>query len=455
MKNSIISFLILLSSNCFALSAAILDNGIDYSHRDLQSRVSINFSERENNSDDDRNGYIDDIRGWNFIDMNNEVFDFKRDLEISDDIKLYYELKAKKSLGTITDEESKTYSLLLKDQDLKKRRKELTSWIHGTHVGAIAINTHYLPKELRASDIKVLPVVYLGKAVKGVAKSPDFSPIQTNSLSKKKLHIKKYWQKYHSWQINKLSLAVDYAHKKVIVYNGSFGQSFSGATEMIANVYKEQFKKEMKKEEATKEARLFMSKLNASAKKLFHKYPNNLFIFSAGNKKLNTDEYLHFPSGANASNSISVGASYKRNTMAYFSNYGKNSVDLFAPGVAISSAVPYQEYLKINGTSQAAPFVTNISLIAFSLAQKLKVSLGPTQLRRILLETVDKREDLKDKSRSSGVIYPERVFDTIRNMKRHSLTNSINKAIRKWPSIPLDKEVQSYEEALFIDLPSN
>ncbi len=55
---------------------AFMDTGIDYTHPDLAENIWINPGEIPGNGiDDDANGYIDDIRGWNFYDDNNEVLD--------------------------------------------------------------------------------------------------------------------------------------------------------------------------------------------------------------------------------------------------------------------------------------------------------------------------------------------------------------------------------------------
>lgn len=56
---------------------AIIDCGIDYTHPDLADNIWMNEDEIANNSiDDDSNGYVDDIRGWNFFDDNNDVLDY-------------------------------------------------------------------------------------------------------------------------------------------------------------------------------------------------------------------------------------------------------------------------------------------------------------------------------------------------------------------------------------------
>lgn len=55
----------------------VIDTGVDYNHTDLSSRVWINQAEQNGNSgvDDDANGYVDDIRGWDFADHDNNPMD--------------------------------------------------------------------------------------------------------------------------------------------------------------------------------------------------------------------------------------------------------------------------------------------------------------------------------------------------------------------------------------------
>jgi subtilisin len=55
---------------------AVLDTGVDYNHQDLKNNIWINTQEIAGNGiDDDGNGYIDDIQGWNFDSSNNNVLD--------------------------------------------------------------------------------------------------------------------------------------------------------------------------------------------------------------------------------------------------------------------------------------------------------------------------------------------------------------------------------------------
>jgi hypothetical protein len=56
---------------------AVVDSGVDYTHLDLDDNIWQNAGEiPDNGIDDDRNGYIDDIRGWDFVYQDNNPMDF-------------------------------------------------------------------------------------------------------------------------------------------------------------------------------------------------------------------------------------------------------------------------------------------------------------------------------------------------------------------------------------------
>ncbi|MGE5579277.1 MAG: fibronectin type III domain-containing protein [Bacillota bacterium] len=55
---------------------AVIDTGIDITHEDLEDNMWVNAGEiPDNGIDEDGNGYVDDVHGWNFVENSNQVFD--------------------------------------------------------------------------------------------------------------------------------------------------------------------------------------------------------------------------------------------------------------------------------------------------------------------------------------------------------------------------------------------
>ena len=116
-----------------------------------------------------------------------------------------------------------------------------------------------------------------------------------------------------------------------------------------------------------------------------------LLVHAAGNDSKNTDYYYNYPSGllndgSIATNWIEVGASswkLDENIVATFSNYGKQSVDIFAPGVDIYSTIPDNDYDTNSGTSMAAPVVSGIAALLLSYFPHLT----PEQVVEIIIKS--------------------------------------------------------------------
>ncbi len=120
-----------------------------------------------------------------------------------------------------------------------------------------------------------------------------------------------------------------------------------------------------------------------------------LFVHAAGNDGLDLDlpENSNYPNDAyslngtaSEDNYLSVGAltpSYGPDMIATFSNYGKKGVDLFAPGDEIYSTLPNSNYGVEGGTSMAAPAVAGMA----ALIRSLYPHLTAVQVKRIILDS--------------------------------------------------------------------
>jgi subtilisin family serine protease len=115
-----------------------------------------------------------------------------------------------------------------------------------------------------------------------------------------------------------------------------------------------------------------------------------LLIHAAGNDGADLNEEGNFPNqdyagGGRAANWIEVGASswHGDNLAADFSNYGRGKVDVFAPGVSILSTIPDAGYGRLDGTSMAAPVVTGIAATLLAYFPELTA----VQVREIILQS--------------------------------------------------------------------
>ncbi len=124
-----------------------------------------------------------------------------------------------------------------------------------------------------------------------------------------------------------------------------------------------------------------------------------LLIHAAGNDSENNDVVLNYPhrkykKRGKCKTWIEVGASSwgdNGNFVGSFSNYGKKSVDIFAPGVDIHSTTPGNEYKNASGTSMASPVVAGVAALVWSYYPKLSAK----QLKKILLKSSVKFENLE------------------------------------------------------------
>merc|ERR1719491_834445 len=115
------------------------------------------------------------------------------------------------------------------------------------------------------------------------------------------------------------------------------------------------------------------------------KKKGHLFIIAAGNEATDNDKLPTYPCSYANENVICVAASDQNDRLAHFSNYGKKSVDVAAPGVHILSTYTNPAYGHMQGTSMATPFVSGLAALIWDY----KPSLSWRDVRNAIVNTAD------------------------------------------------------------------
>ena len=331
---------------------AVLDSGIDIDHDDLKENIWKNNNEIPGNKiDDDNNGFIDDIYGWNYLGeayfeqleltrLLGKGTDFPEKEEAqkdydkrfanarSENIKKYY-LNFDFRGRTTGDDPDNFDEVDYGDNNVKHIRPDES---HGTHVAGI----------IAASRNN-------GFGIDGVA----------NNVKIMSLRVVPYGDEYDK----DVALGIKYAADNgAHIINTSFGKGFSPHSDKV------------------REAIAY-----AASKDV-------LIVNAAGNDNDDLDVVPVYPNdsfknGPEVSdNFISVGALnpyFGKYLKAGFSNYGKINVDVFAPGVNIRSLIPENKYDSFSGTSMASPGVAGVAAVLKSYFPKLKAN----ELKKILIES--------------------------------------------------------------------
>jgi subtilisin family serine protease len=131
-----------------------------------------------------------------------------------------------------------------------------------------------------------------------------------------------------------------------------------------------------------------------------------LMVFAAGNDGANTDKDPHYPSAFDSPYIVSVAASSASGWMPGWSNYGKVSVDLGAPGEDVYSSynplcncAEHKFYGYLSGTSMASPQVAGAAALILSINPRLT----NLEVKQILISTVTPDPDFKD-TVSGGIL---------------------------------------------------
>ncbi len=356
---------------------AVIDNGVDIEHEDLKNIIWTNTKEVQGNGiDDDHNGYIDDIHGWNFrgakdgSTVENEQYAstylygiMKDKYETADTNKL---TKKDKKLWQIYAKAKKEYFKNIKDS------KDLTDFKYALNVNfnsskflednPLNSNEHNYGNHF----MKLSPNLSHGthvagiiaaqrnndKGVDGVADNVIIMPIIASTAT---------GDERDKDVANAITYAVDNGAK---IINMSFGKNFATNKEALDKAIRYAEKKKV------------------------------LIFHAAGNDGSNNDLDNSFPNpyyenGIKASNFITVGwtrAKFDARLAHQFSNYGLKTVDLFAPGSDIFSTVLDNLYDGKSGTSMASPCVAGVAAMLFSYFPNLSMQ----QVKYILLESTFK-----------------------------------------------------------------
>jgi hypothetical protein len=139
-----------------------------------------------------------------------------------------------------------------------------------------------------------------------------------------------------------------------------------------------------------------------------------LVVVAAGNEGLNSDVYPSYPANYRWPNLVAVAAADGQGNLAANSNWGKRSVTLGAPGVAVATYDPTGALVHVSGSSPAAATVSGTAARVLSE----RPNLTAPQLRRALIATAYRTADLRGKTISGGELDVSRMVDCARTFAR-------------------------------------
>jgi subtilisin family serine protease len=148
-----------------------------------------------------------------------------------------------------------------------------------------------------------------------------------------------------------------------------------------------------------------------------------LVIAAAGNERSNIDDKRHayYPASYGLSNIITVGAHDDNLNIIPSSNFGKNSVDIAAPGYRIRSSIPGHAAGYMTGTSQATAFVTGVAAMIRSKYPSMKFD----QIKNIILSSSLKVKNFEGKILGAGKLDAGRAIE---------LADSVNEKLTSTPA---------------------
>ena len=418
LKSLILLFSFIQLNNANASLIAVMDTGTDLSHLDFSSKVWFNKNEKAGSSIDlDSDGFAGDINGWDYTSNSSVLFDPKYQSLITEDVKKFFNYYGKYDLGLLNGLSPELNWLTdnFDNQELIDKVNFLGSYIHGTHVSGISVGGNNHAKLL---TMKVIPSEYEDQH------SPETEVKKTERSNSLKT-IDQYKNELiddANEQVKQMIELNNYVHfHHVDVVNQSFGIGHTDAEDFIKAEFVNNFDRYPTQLELALLIKIYFDHLLTEGRKMFKMAPQTLFVIAAGNDTSNNDLFPDFPSNVEAPNKIVVTATLGFRKLADFSNFGMSKVDVAAPGVGITSSAPTNTYIALSGTSQAAPYVTN----TISLIKDLNPNLAAIEIKEIILRTVDVKDWLKRKVRSSGIVNRERALKAAELTNTQSLDTAI------------------------------
>jgi cell wall-associated protease len=421
----LLSMLLVLGTFASANAAtiAVIDSGMDYKHEFIVPNLWTNPNEVEDRRDNDGNGYQDDVHGWNFAEQNGQIIDYKYLGTFSPDCKKYFDIQGKYFLHQATEAEIAWIKEKQKDKNFIKEMGKFGNFVHGTHVSGITIRD----SKNQVMGIKLIPtetkLMYDQLAAMKGAKADRWSLLDSafKALAQQQMKLLS-------------EIARFAASHKTDIANGSFGTGFNQAKMITDTAFKVLFFRKPTKEESDKAAGMFITAMVTEGQNFVGSAPDMLFCFAAGNDGMSNDEFGTSPANIKADNVITVGATYKNEFFAPFSNYGVKMVDIAAPGMLIKSSIPGNDYLEVSGTSQASPYIANVAAKVKFANPKLK----PVEIKKILMGTVDKKAFLVGKV-ASGLVNMDRARVAAELTKTVGIDEAISRSKKHVKDAPTEK----------------
>lgn len=426
---------------------AVIDGGVDVAHEDLKGKIWVNPNEiAENGIDDDQNGYIDDVNGWNFIgNSKGENMTYANNGHTRIVRKYQHRFANVKSEKDLSEEDKKAYEIYRK---AKKAHKMENSSIINFKQSLI--------RDFQKSDKKISKLfkkfgIERSNDSLDLEKAKTIVPENKKEEKRKKdliefLYIKKHMPKimdkfvnadldyYGNVNFDPRKLIGDnpddytdrnYGNNKVdgdgygaghgtfvsglIAANRNNGIGINGIVEavkiMAIRVVPDGDEYDKDVALAIKYAvdngadiiNMSFGKYHSSNKfmvdsALQYAEKKGVFLFHAsGNESINNDRVRSFPNpylenGHKVNNWLNVGASTRvkdKYLASDFSNYGKKTVDFFAPGDDIISTYPQNTYALAGGTSFASPIAAGVAALVWSYYPELTVN----ELKTVLLNS--------------------------------------------------------------------